>query len=385
MKKLQWKTKHWVALGSILLVLVGTGVAYSVYVPKVRELEKAQQDLDSAQKSRDDLAKRPLPKVVSEEEKKSLAVLVPVSLDQSRFLKTFRERAEAAGVTIKSLDFSDGNPTNADAPAAGTSKDAKDPKAAAAPPAVPAKPAPTAGKTDPAKPKDLEEHSVKLSLQGSYSQVRKFIESFSKIDRMITFTKWGLSTESNTVYAKVSNVVSSQHLGNSQTPDASLLEEVRNNQYLRDRTPIYTDQEKDRVLELIAAQHPVFHNQHERDIANLEIQQTHNRYIAGLLKKPQALSILDQDVVGVIIPLANPRVREVFGLQPASQPDAATPLPLLQNPDQTVEGSQVTEITVKLDLTFTIYSVPSAHDLLPASDAIKTYDPTMRTNPVEPW
>jgi hypothetical protein len=153
---------------------------------------------------------------------------------------------------------------------------------------------------------------------------------------------------------------------------------------LSSRVPLSGQKEFDAILNGIKTKAQAFKTQHDKDIANLEIQQTQNRLLAGLTNQKEAVSILDQLFAGEFLPGANTNISEVLGLETSipSQP-SPNPMNLLGNPIQTVNSSATFKTQVTLDIDFTIFYAPNAKGLLPAPNAITTYDPTERTDPVE--
>jgi Tfp pilus assembly protein PilO len=170
MMKTRWTTKQWIVFSSTLLVLGVLASAYFVYVPKLKEWQTLQDDLRIAREARVEMLNREVPQNVTDLTKKQLSEAVPAELDQARFLKLVREVERASGVTIKSLLFD-------------AQHEAK-----------------TSAKSNQGQHKQttsvLQERMGMLSLEGNYTQVRAFLEGFSKLPRLITLQKWELTTES---------------------------------------------------------------------------------------------------------------------------------------------------------------------------------------------
>ncbi|MGB8955851.1 MAG: hypothetical protein WCC10_10795 [Tumebacillaceae bacterium] len=412
MKLVKWTWKQWTALSFILLVLVISYLAYSVFVPKLKELEKVQAKLQKYVGEREELINVKVPKPISAEEKKALAMEVPVSLEQSRFIRMIRDAEQEAGVVINSLSFPDPNGAVDD-------KSAPDAKTSTAKTST-AKTSTaksSAAASSIAAASTLEESTGKLLVSGDYQQVRKFFERFNQMERLVTFNKWTLSTEEvrdQTVSVTTRSVPvyppnSQQATPATQTQTQSLVDPSRddllkaigslNRPLLEERTPLYTQQEFDRVVESVMAKLVLSNTQRDKDLANLEIQQATNRYQAGQEGKKEAVSIVDQEKTGDYVPGANTNIREVLlGSTAASspvvtnQPGATSnanvsPLYFLNIPSTITPSNKLLKVVVKVEIDFTIYQAPGAKLVLPALDTLSEYkpfyEPTLRSNPVE--
>ncbi|HEU4965138.1 MAG TPA: hypothetical protein VFV52_15020 [Bacilli bacterium] len=368
MKWNQITPKQWAILASLLLVLVVILLAYSVFVPKLREVEALEKQLQTVQKSVARLEKIPLPTPLTDAEKLLMAEQVPVSLEQSRLLKAIRQQEADSGVMIRKLAF-------AGEPQEQAEKKTSDKKKAAA----------ASDQTS------FQEEHVQLELEGEYPQVRTFLELFARTNRLISVTRWHFDTEPQTVPSEESRT--------DVTPTQPSLHEVAwdallPTPLLRDRTPIYTEDAYNRVVEMIRSQAPLFKSQHDLDIANLEIQQATNRYAAGKAGSKEAITVLDLDRADVMIEGANPNIQEVLGIPDGTAvvyPNGSrvefvnNPLPLLEQlaAVANVKAEPTGPLLVKLQMDFTVYSVPDAQELLPTLPPIDTYDPANRSNPVE--
>jgi Tfp pilus assembly protein PilO len=375
-----WNPRRWVILCVSLLVLVGSLVAYFVFVPKVYEVDSLRKQVETAKNQRHRLSATPKPENTTDEQKRALAFLVPAQLEQPRFLQELHADAKAAGVVLKNIAFSD-------AAEAQTKPDTKaDTKT------TPTKPA----AKSPAPQLPMQTFNGKLSVQGEYRQVRTFLGQFSSMTRLVTFNKWTLKAEQQDITPGVklaanAQVAATQTQTQTRAASAPSPEEIRkqltpellSDKLLNDRTPIFAQADFNRYAESIRAAVPTLLNQHEKDLANLRIQQGFNRYTAGLLGLSEAESVFDQEIAHVFLPGTNANIRAVLGIRTAApQP---TPLPFVNQPDVTIENNHVFKTLVSLDVDFTIYYAPNALDLLPAQTPIHTYEPTRRSNLVESW
>lgn len=411
MKLIQWTWKQWTALSLILLVLVISYLAYSVFVPKLKELEKAQAKLQKYIGEREELLDVKVPKPISAEEKKALAMEVPVSMEQSRFIRMIREAEQEAGVVINSLSFLEQNGTEDDK-SAPADKNAKTSAAKTSTAKT------SAAASSIAAASTLEESTGKLLVSGDYQQVRKFFERFNQLERLVTFNKWTLSTEEvrdQTVSVTTRSVPVYPPNAQQATPAPTqtqsqtlvapsrddLLKAIQslNRPLLEDRTPLYTQQEYDRVVESVMAKLVLSNTQRDKDLANLEIHQATNRYQAGQEGKKEAVSIVDQEKTGDYVPGANTNIREVvLGKTSVSNPGAtghpgaaangnASPLYFLNIPTQITPSNKLLKVIVKVEIEFTIYQAPGAKLVLPALDTLTEYkpfyEPALRSNPVE--
>ena len=411
MKLIQWTWKQWTALSLILLVLVISYLAYSVFVPKLKELEKAQAKLQKYIGEREELLDVKVPKPISAEEKKALAMEVPVSMEQSRFIRMIREAEQEAGVVINSLSFLEQNGTEDDK-SAPADKNAKTSAAKTSTAKT------SAAASSIAAASTLEESTGKLLVSGDYQQVRTFFERFNQLERLVTFNKWTLSTEEvrdQTVSVTTRSVPVYSPYAEQATPAPSqtqsqtlvapsrddLLKAIQslNRPLLEDRTPLYTQQEYDRVVESVMAKLVLSNTQRDKDLANLEIHQATNRYQAGQEGKKEAVSIVDQEKTGDYVPGANTNIREVvLGKTSVSNPGAtgqpgaaangnASPLYFLNIPTQITPSNKLLKVIVKVEIEFTIYQAPGAKLVLPALDTLTEYkpfyEPALRSNPVE--
>lgn len=421
MRLIKWTWKQWTALSFILLVLVISYLAYSVFVPKLKELEKAQAKLQKYIGEREDLLNVKVPKPISAEEKKALAMQVPVSLEQSRFIRMVRDAEQEAGVVIDSLSFQDPN-SPVDDKSAPSAKNAKAPTSSTST-AKPntSKTSTSAAAASIAAASTLDESTGKLLVSGDYQQVRKFFERFNQMQRLVTFTKWTLSTEEvrdQTVSVTTRSVPvyppnaqetqPAQTQTQSQTQSQSLAAPGRddllkaidslNRPLLAERTPLYTQQEYDRVVESVMAKLVLSNTQHDKDLANLEIQQATNRYQAGQEGKKEAVSIVDQEKAGNYVPGANANIREVLlpttvsSPVPTHPPGAAengnaSPMYFLNIPTTITPSNKLLKVIVKVEIEFKIYQAPGAKLVLPALDTLSEYkplyEPALRSNPVE--
>ncbi|KEO82690.1 hypothetical protein [Tumebacillus flagellatus] len=428
----QWKLRQWVILCVVLLVLVGSLLAYFVFIPKVFWVESLQKQLSTAQAQQANLLSTPKPSTVTDAQKNALALLVPAQLEQERFLQELHAGAAASGVNVVSIAFLDSKSSGlagAQAPNASAGSNAKPSVKTNAKPGSAALP--------------MQTFSGKLSLTGDYKQVRTFLEKFSTMSRLVTYNAWTLKAEkqditptstgtgnttvpaagtsgvsgSSATFSAVTtgtgstaNTVSTVQRLQNQLAVANLTPaEIRkhltpeflNDKLLNDLTPIFTQTDFNRYQETIRATVPTLTTQHEKDVANLRIQQGFNRYSAGTAGKKQADSVFDQEFAQVFIPGTNANIREVLGLISSTadaqtsdvqggqnetpQPPANIPPPLIlvNQPDYTIQSNHVFKTVVTLDIDFTLYFAPNAIDVLPAPGPMKTYDPTWRTNPVE--
>ncbi|PWK06257.1 hypothetical protein [Tumebacillus permanentifrigoris] len=492
-----WNLRRWVILCVGLLVLVGSLVAYFGFVPKMYEVDSLRKQLQAAKTQRKQLMATALPTSTTDEQKRTLALLVPAQLEQARFLQELHGDAKASGTVVKSISFYDPNAETAKAAEAKVSSK-------------------TASKTTTkpaAEQLPMQTFNGKLSIQGDYQQVRKFLAQFSSMTRLVTFNKWTLKAEQqditpgvklSTGTGKVTITTSdgSKNTGSTKTPSkvsptkestettggdtggttsegtggttgddtgettvdntggttgddtgdttgdntggttgddtggttvppltttenpfqvgllklrsqlsaASLTaDEIRkqlsadiaNDKLLNDLTPIFSQTDFSRYAENIRVTVPTLTNQHEKDLANLRIQQGLNRYTAGLIGQKEAESVFDQEIAHLFIPGTNPNIRDVLGIhspqpqptpQPApqptptpSQPVTPSPLPVFNQPILSSLNNHIFKTVVSLDIDFTIYYAPHALDLLPAPSPIHTYDPTRRSNLVESW
>lgn len=384
MKLKEITAKQWVFLSLLLLVLVVFLLAYYVFVPKQQELANLQKDLQTAQQTVKRLEKVALPRQFSDAEKLLIAEQTPVVLEQSRLIKTIRQQETDAGVTIRKLEFS----------AADEEDEAKAEKAKTK--------TNTKKKTDqPDKQTVFKEAKVRIELDGKYEQVREFLALFAGTQRLITVTNWNFESKDDTAAIKELAAQKNPPSITSRT-DGDIVrrevfwEDLLPTDLLRDRTPIYTQEAYDRVVEMIRARAPLFKNQHDKDIANLEIQQATNRYAAGKSGLKQSLTVLDLERADVFIEGANPIVRQVLAIPDgtaAKYPNGSTvvflndPMPALTailpvfSQTQTAAKTPVPPL-VKLEMEFIIYYAPDAEKLLPSLQPIDTYDPAGRTNPV---
>ncbi|MBL0387063.1 hypothetical protein JJB07_10410 [Tumebacillus sp. ITR2] len=419
----KWKTRQWVILCVCLLVLVGSLVAYFLFIPKIYAIDSLQKQVQSAKAQRQILTSTPKPETPNDFQKKALALLVPAQLEQERFLQELHVGAKSSGANLISIAFYD--------PASEEGKKAPATQGTQTQP--PAKPTAKTGATQ----LPMKTFSGKLSLQGDYKQVREFLEQFSTMSRLITYNNWtlkaekqditpGLKTSNGLTNSTVTGVggtitgttgtttvsaanstaqrVQTQLSVASLTPDEirkQLTPEFANDKLLNDLTPIFTQTDFNRYEESIRATVPKLMTQQEKDVANLRIQQGFNRLTAGLTGKKQAESVFDQEFAQVFIPGTNAKIREVLGLkapqtegqtgnpqgnQTGSQtPSGPVPPPLIfvNLPDLSIQSNHIFKTVVSLDIDFTLYFAPNALDVLPAQPPIKTYDPTFRTNPVE--
>jgi len=385
----------------------------------VKELEKLNVELSAAMKVREQLVQTPVAQPVSDAQREQLALQVPAELEQSRFLRLLREAEKSSGAALKSITFQTGADAEDGEVQGGGEAKKLDGGEAAGP---------------------LQEQKGKLSLEGKYAQVRQFLDKFANMQRLVTFDKWNLEAKEQ-VDASISLTtrpssapvaVQMPGTGRTSTPaagspngdgsgnrdaagtsgsgtgkidpsqvspeTAKLLEDP----LLKDRSPIYTQEQFDRLAESINAKLVYMTTQRDKDIANLQIQQAYNRLQAGLKDEKEAASLFEMDTAQIFVTGANPNVRAVLGLParapaPAAPPDSPTPAPttgaspitfLYQPVMLGVEARrEVKNTIVKLDIDFTIYFAPSAGKLLPPLsefDLYKpVYDPTNRTNPVE--
>lgn len=372
----KWTWKLGVVLSSILLVLVTSLVAYYIFVPKLQELEKLRNELERSKKEQNKLVMVGVPKLISEEDKKTLATQVPVSLEQSRFLKSLREEEKASGAVITNIQFT-----------AAESAESADSK-----------------QTTTKKKSVLTPEQGRLTIEGNYDQVRSFIEKFSNMSRLVTFNAWRMSASDSVVVTDAPATSGStqgpilvQQPGTNTNTTTTVVEEPGpkvtdadlNNDYLKDRSPIYEEKQMLRVLDLIQSQD--YPTQAAKDMANLEMQHTFNRYMAGLLSREQASSILDQEYANRFIDGANTNIRQVLGLPPLKKQvvvnnSQTTPAPvfLLTRPSQTVQGSKVVSTRVRVEINFTIYYTPEAR-FFPPPEPLELYEPELRSNPVESY
>ncbi|MGZ4107462.1 MAG: hypothetical protein ACXVDE_06920, partial [Tumebacillaceae bacterium] len=364
MKEIKLKPSQWVALSCILLVLVGSLLAYSAYVPKLQEIETMKTQLTLAKIEQTRLRKIAVPKKVLPEDKVRLASLVPTDFDQARFIKTVRDAERATSVKLTEMTFQQ-QQAGDDANEATQQKATTGGKST-----VKTTTAPANNKSNTPQQSALTEQKGHLTVTGNYQQVRQFIESFSKIGRLVAFNHWDLHTE------ETKNNDSLIAIPPSEAQTSNAMNILIADPLLSNRSPILSEQEYEALVNDIMKKAPLLKTQRDKDLVNLELQQTKNRYLAGLNKQKEAISILTQDVAGTYIPDANTNIREVLGLVTGTPAHAMSlPTSLLGNPIQTHAGDTVSTTSVMLDIDFTIYYVPNAKDLLPAPQPIKTYDP----------
>lgn len=374
MKEIKLKPLLWAALSVILVVLVVSYLAYGVYVPKKQEIESLQAQVTMAKNEQARLRKLPVPKKVTEADKAKLALLVPTDLDQSRFLKGVRTAEHDTGVTLTDITFKEQQSQDETGEKSVTQNTAAQLNAALSTPAVNSKDKTSKDK----KSSVLTEQPGHLTVTGDYKNVRQFIDTFSGMSRLISFDHWNLTTADKTLNFTLA----------AFRPEAPQLANEKNivnrDPLLSNRVPLTGKNEYDAILNQIESNAKFFQTQHDKDMANLEIQQTQNRLLAGLMNQKEAVSILDQPYAGEFLPGANTNIREVLGYETSTPPQTSpNPTTLLGNSIQTINSTATYKTQVTLDIDFTIYYAPTAKGLLPAPNAITTYDPTERTNPVE--
>lgn len=377
-----WKLRQWVWLCVFVLVLVSSLLAYSVFVPKFYLRSTLQNQVQVAENQRQHLLATPVPRTPSETERNQLALLVPAELEQARFLQSIHEDVKKSGVVLKNIQFFEAaNQTNRAGSAAGQTVAGTMQKA----PAQSEMPL-------------LQAYQGKLSIQGEYRQVRKFLAEFATNPRLVTVHKWSMKTEQQDLLKASKSPLStgvavgsaastpSQAQIGSLTRDEvekQLPADVKNDPLLQDLTPIFTETEFQRYAQRIRDTIPTLLTPHEKELANLRIQQGFNRYTAALLGQNQAESVFDQEIAHLFIPGTNPNIREVLGIVTPKPTPQSPPLPFVDQPDVSMENHQVWKTLVTLDLDFSIYNSSLTKQLAPTPSPISTYDPEWRTNPVE--
>jgi Tfp pilus assembly protein PilO len=375
MKEIKLKPRYVVALSCILLVLVVSLLAYSVYVPKLQEVENLKTQVTVAKIEQARLRKIPVAKKVLPEDKAKLAALVPTDFDQTRFLKGVRGAEHDTSVQLTDIMFQEQESGDATGVQTAPQSTAQQVNTAVAN-QTGSKPVPANGSAK--KQSALTEQNGHLTVTGDYKQVRQFLDRFSQMSRLISFNHWDLKAvdkaQNFTLYA----------YRPAAAQLANALSIVNRDPLLSNRKPISGEKEYNAIRNQIMRKAPSLKTQQEKDLANLEIQQTQNRLMAGLMNQQEAVSILDQPYAGAYIQDANTNIREVLGLESGAPSQASSaPTSLLGNPVQTINSTAAFKTQVTLDIDFTIYYAPNAKGLLPAPSSIKTYDPTERTDPVE--
>jgi Tfp pilus assembly protein PilO len=422
-KKFTWK--HGVALSLVVLMGVYFSFFYFLYVPKKNEYANLKSQLEQMKQSNQKLLATPLPKEISQAEKESLAVLIPTSFEEPRFINNLHEIGKKSGVLIRELNFEDKKEQEGQAgqqsllpmsvneqkkgstsastgqlvnPEATKSKDqAKD--------------------TTKEKQTALTEKVGKIKIEGTYTQVRSFFAQFAQITRLVMLQNWTMRVNEDSL--RTETLTPKSTLGPAQNPTSNKIgtpslpdtgatkvdkvpDWVKNNPYLSDRTPIRSQQDYLRVLVLLESKYKQNPNptQKDKDLLNLEIQQTVNRYIAGLTQQEEADSILDMDYAGNYVKDANTDIRKVLGMPPRTADPKGAPTSLLVSSpgtsDQPNTGQHQAAQTnfsstvrvnpnalLEVEFHFAVYFAPQAKELLPAPTPMDTYLPSQRINPVD--